>query len=336
MADVRDILDRFNVPYVERGANVKKGNINVRCPFCSDDPSHHMGIVPESGWYACWRDKAHRGKNFPRVLAALARISIDHARSVAAEYFGDWAQDDAFSKAVKAMSDVATVEAPVRKKTGPTKSLVSELRYLTIISGADPMCRRHRKYLQARGFDDPYALARRYSLMYAVGGEWRERIVIPYYFEGKLVTLVGRSLYEAHQLRYKALPDNRSLLTSKQVLYNYDRAQKRDGVLFVVEGPFDVLKFDYHARDARCGTVGLSSVSIEDEQLPLLLQLADRYKKVVVMADQAAFKQAMDMQAELGRKTVLFDWALAASFKDPGKFSARVVRDIARHYGAIE
>ena len=333
MADVREVLDRFHIPYVERGPNVKRGNVNVTCPFCTDDPSHHMGIIPESGWYGCWRDRSHRGKNFPRLLAALASISYERARDVTSEYFNDWAQDDAFSKAVRSMEDSPTIEAP-KVKRGPTHTISCELRYLQIITEFDVLCRRHRRYLSGRGFDDVDRVARRYSLMYSVGGEWRDRIVIPYYWNGRLVTLSGRSIYEDAKLRYKALSDRRSLLTTKQVLYNWDRAVKRDGVLFVVEGPFDLIKFDYHARDARCGIVALSSVAIEDDQLPYLLQLADRYSKIVVMTDQVELKQAMDMQAQIGRKAALFDWSLASSFKDPGKFDAQVVHDIVRRYGA--
>jgi hypothetical protein len=337
MADVRDILNRLHIPYVERGPNVKRGNVNIRCPWCSDDPSHHMGIVPESGWYGCWRDRSHRGKFFPRLLAAAASISIEYAKSIASEYFSEWAQDDAFSNAVKAMSDAPTDERVKAKRKPNDKTLSRELRNLQIISDKDPLCRRHRRYLEARGFPEASSVARRYSLMYAVGGEWKDRVVIPYYVSGKLVTLTGRSIYEATELRYKALPENRSILTTKQCLYNHDDAVKRDGVLFVVEGPFDVIKFDFFIPSkAHCGVVGVSSVAIEDDQLEPLLNLCERFDRVVVMADQSELKQSMDMQAQLGRKAVVFDWGLAMSKKDPGNFTKQIVRDVCRHYGACK
>jgi hypothetical protein len=63
--DWRQLLTDNRVPFIERGPNVKRGEINIRCPFCgSADPSYHMGLNLDSGWWSCWRNKdQHSGKS---------------------------------------------------------------------------------------------------------------------------------------------------------------------------------------------------------------------------------------------------------------------------------
>lgn len=331
MSNVTDVLERLHIPYVEKGSNVKRGNVNIRCPFCTDDPSHHMGIWQDRGSYSCWRDKAHRGGNFAKLVAAAAGITYERARSICSEYFGTWAQEGSFEKAVKSLSDQSeTNPEPVKPVR---RSLSKWMRGLLPLSPDDPLARRHRAYLSSRGFD-PARLARRYSLMYAVGGEWRDRIIIPYFLGGKMVTWSARSIHQSHEIRYKALADDRSIFTTKQVLYNFDRAVKREGTLFVVEGPFDTMKFDYWASGANRvpGVVGLSSVALEDEQLVQLIELSQRYQRVVLLMDPEEEGKAMAMQAEIGRKAEIFDWSIASGFEDPGAFDQRVTLRVVERY----
>lgn len=335
MSAVTDVLERLHIPYVEKGANVKKGNVNVRCPFCTDDPSHHMGVWQERGSYSCWRDRNHRGGNFAKLVAACARISYDMAKSICSEYFGSWAQEGSFEKAVQSLSDQPKAETSTRAPR--EKSLGKWMRELLPISANDPLARRHRAYLSGRGFD-PARVASRYSLLYAVGGEWRDRVVIPYFWNDKMVTWSARSLHQSHEIRYKALSDERSILTTKQVLYNFDRARKREGTLFVVEGPFDTMKFDYWVslspHRARTSVVGLSSVAMEDEQLVHLVELSDRYERVVLLMDPAEIGKATFMQGELGRKAEVFDWTFAGGYEDPGAFDKGITWKVAERYAA--
>ena len=39
MIKIIEILDKYNITYITEGSNVKEGNINIKCPFCYDDPS---------------------------------------------------------------------------------------------------------------------------------------------------------------------------------------------------------------------------------------------------------------------------------------------------------
>jgi hypothetical protein len=334
VSNVSEILERFHIPYVERGANVKRGNLNVRCPFCSDDPSHHMGINEDNGMFSCWRDRSHRGRNFARLLTALANISFEQAQAAAAEYFHVWAKEDAFETAVRSVSDDAPVAVAEKRKR--VKSVSRWIESLSPITAADIMCRRHRLYLvRDRGFarDDVPKLAARYSLMYALNGRYKERVIFPYLWKGKIVTWSGRSIYRTHPLRYIALEDEKSVRTTKQVLYNYDRAVRRSGTLFLVEGPFDCVTFDFYSRhEKRCATVALSSVAIEDEQLPYLIELAEQFERVIVMIDAAEIGLAFQMQAEIGRKAEIFDWSIAEGRKDPGEFTPAVVQKVLRNY----
>jgi hypothetical protein len=149
-----------------------------------------------------------------------------------------------------------------------------------------------------------------------------------------MVTWAARSLHQSHAVRYKALKDERSILTTKQVLYNFDRARKCEGTLFAVEGPFDTMKFDYWASTASRppGVVGLSSVAMEDEQLVHLVELVDRFERVVLLMDPGEEAKAMAMQSELGRKAEVFDWSIAESYEDPGAFDRDVTLRVVKRY----
>ena len=65
--NIQKLFDTHGVPYVSQGKNVKKGHINVACPFCGDDPSFHLGINTDTLAWSCWRNSSHRG-NYPHKL----------------------------------------------------------------------------------------------------------------------------------------------------------------------------------------------------------------------------------------------------------------------------
>lgn len=82
--DWLSLLRQQGIPFVDRGANVKRGEVNIKCPFCGTaDPSHHLGLNLDTGWWACWRNNNHRGKSPLRLLMQLLRVPYWKARQMA-------------------------------------------------------------------------------------------------------------------------------------------------------------------------------------------------------------------------------------------------------------
>lgn len=296
--DWRRVLTEHRIPFVERGANVKRGELNVRCPYCgSADPSYHMGLSLDTGYWACWRNQDHRGKSPVRLLVQLLRISYREAFTLAGLDPG-YVDPDGFTEVMaRWMNKTAVAEAP------PPRTLAFPTTFRDIT--ADRVAtRKHWNYLYTRGFPehDIDALVRIYALKADVGGRYRDRVVLPYYVEGGLVAWTARAVGPA-EIRYKDLPLDDCLVPIKQTLYNHDALLDPAAVkVVVVEGPFDALKLDFYGRDWGVRAVALSTNSITEEQIMLLHQHAPKFTSVVVMMDnstQLAIVDSMRLRQRL-------------------------------------
>lgn len=279
------VLTSNRIEYVERGPNVKRGEVNIRCPFCGNaDPSHHMGLNLESGYWACWRNQDHRGKSPVRLLVKLLRISVAAARDLAGlgESYIDPDGFDEVAARVLGRVDVAVEEHAEKFLTYPVRGEMRpiEPRGATL---------HHWRYLVSRKFPEPHlpGLCLKYHLTAAVSGSMQGRIVIPHIVDGTAVSWSGRAITNA-TLRYKDLPLSESLIPPKENLYNLDCCFPGGEVLVVVEGQMDALKLDYYGRDFRVRSVALSTNSISDEQIYLLEEVSQNFKHVLFMMDNSS------------------------------------------------
>src|SRR5271166_3036315 len=71
MIDIETTLRTYGIHFVTAGSNVAAHHINIKCPWCSHDPSEHLGIDLRTGMWGCWRDPAHRGRSLNRLLYKL-------------------------------------------------------------------------------------------------------------------------------------------------------------------------------------------------------------------------------------------------------------------------
>lgn len=284
--DFKALLDEHRIEYVTRGKNVSRGEVNIQCPFCgSADPSHHMGINLESGWWSCWRNANHRGKSPLRLLVALLRIPYWQARELAG-LGKDYVDPDGFSSVVQRLRDGwgTTVQAEQ-----------AEARVLRLDRDFRPVdgtyaTRRFEDYLcDVRGFDrrDVPDVCLDYDLHCATGGTWAGRLIMPYYMDGQLVTWTGRAIGRA-EVRYKDLSVDESLLAPKHTLYNHDALIEGGRVLVIVEGPMDAMKLDFYGRPYGVRAVGLSTNSMQDDQAYLLAESCQQFDRLGVMMDRAS------------------------------------------------
>lgn len=297
------LLRDRRIPYIERGPNVKRGEVNIKCPWCgAADPSQHMGINLETGWYACWRvNPGHGGKSPVRLLMMLLRVGYSEAREIAG-LGADYVDPEGFDALA---ARLLRGEAPPGKQVRKSAEFLAWDKYFVDIRD-DVRSRRWWNYLYAkRGFraEDIVPLCRQYQLKAARGGRWDARLVIPYFVEGRLVSWTGRAIGES-AVRYLDLSIEESIVPPKHCLLNGDCGlDPKRHTLVVVEGPLDVLKIDYYGRRRGVRAVGLSTASIGDDQLYQLEELAGLFEQTVVMMDNKTdfgTVDSMRMKQDLG------------------------------------
>lgn len=285
------VFAEHRVPYIDRGANVKRGEINIRCPFCgSADPSYHMGISLETGWYSCWRNRSqHSGKSPLRLLMRLLKIPYGVARQIAG--LGDDYVDpegfDAMAAAMMGREGFAGAQQQLKRR-----HLDLDPDFVPIAQRGST--RRHFDYMvMSRGFreTDMGFIGRRYGVCAGARGRWADRVILPYYQDGVLVTWTGRALGRS-TMRYRDLDRSEpegggdwSVLPPKETLYNHDCIADGGRVLLVVEGPMDALKLDVYGRRNGVRAVGLSTNSATDEQAFLLQAAGSAFDRVLTMMD---------------------------------------------------
>lgn len=281
------LLSEHRVPYIERGANVKRGEANVKCPLCSSsDPSYHLGINLQNGFWACWRNSDHRGKSPVRLLIKLLNVSYQEALEIAG-LDATYVDPDGFQ----------AMAAKLRRKPDEAAEAVvarhlrmdADFRLLTQAGAA----RKHWDYLDNRWFD-PGQLADEYGVMAGVEGRWKDRVIFPYYEEDRLVTWTGRAVGPA-EIRYRDLDQRPSefysgplaIVPAKQTLFNHDAMKDGGRWLILGEGPVDALKLDCYGKENGVRAVALSTASISDEQLGRLDVYASKFTHFGVMMDMA-------------------------------------------------
>lgn len=273
------VLDTNHVEYIERGPNVRRGNLNIRCPFCGNaDPSYHMGIDLSTGYWGCWRNASHRGKSPVRLLVKLLNISFAKAMEMAG-FDKDYIDPDGFTEAVAKFMNKLIVENAVTKL----------LTFPEDFKQINPMGRTSKfwNYLvDVRGFADSDipSLCRDYTLLASTGGLLKDRVVMPYVMNFELVGWTGRAIAES-TIRYKDIPLDEALVAPKETLYNHDCMLDKNRNLVVVEGQIDVLKMDFYGKDFGTRAVGISTNSMTDAQIYLLDEFSSNFKTVYFMLD---------------------------------------------------
>lgn len=321
------ILQEHSIQYVERGPNIKKGEIGITCPFCgAADSSQHMGLK-DNGWWACWRNSSHRGKSPVRLLVKLLGISYYRARELAG-LDNTYIDPDGFGVfADKLLGRVK--DAPERDSSdaGQVLALPTDFWHIE----RQGRTRRFWDYLvEQRGFGprDLADLCQKYQLRAAIAGDYKDRVILPYIVQNRIRQWTGRAIAEA-RLRYKDAPIDLAGLATKSLLYNVDAHRgKGNTVLAVVEGPIDALKLDFYGRAQGVRAVALSTNNITDDQLFELEAIAPHFKRALVMLDtekQLGIVDSMRVKAKMTQIPNLQIEPVPFGRKDCGELTPREV-----------
>lgn len=299
----------------------------MKCPWCGDDPSHHLGIHLESGHYHCWRSQSHSGSSPRELIAALVGCTLTEARAI----YGAGSQpygrsDDSF--AGESLRRLGFVLDKRPASPGPLRPLPE---FVPVRDAG--ICRTLvYPYLITRGYTrrDVGWLTERFGLMYAHSGPFTYRVIIPVVAEGRLVNWTGRSIAASEELRYKSLstdPDKAAkqglppaLVNVKETLLDFDELRRGGEVLVVTEGPFDAMRVALLGERQGVRATCLFGKEVVPAQVDLLAQLSDKYDRVVAMFDRGT---AFDVFLHVPDYLHIGEVELPYGVKDPAELSQR-------------
>lgn len=313
-----DFLRHRGIEFIERGANVARGHVNIQCPFCGPrDHSQHMGLQLSTGYWGCWRDSKHRGKNPVRLLMALVHCSLEEAKKLVEE-------DKPMAGSLSELR--AKLDKKEEEQLTEFKAVQWPKEFFPVAEYRNGMRGLFRSYLEDRGFPDARKVARDYALRGCLGGKFSYRLIFPLHFEGKLVGWTGRSIRKA-LLRYVTDPPGE---LTNHLLIGYDGAKEKPGhTLVLVEGPVDWLKIDHYGKVFGFRCVGLLGTHLSEPKLRLLSSLVPLYQRVLLLLDPDALGRALGLQERLrllGKPVGVLQ--LPAGAEDPGALSPRGVRKL--------
>jgi len=259
---IEDFLFDHDIEFKTKGKNIGKGNIGIKCIYCNDK-SNHLAIKKNNGVFYCLKC-GERG-NMISLIVDLLSVSKREAIKTSSKYDGISESHGSPARSCQPVSiSWDTVMPPLNEKFLPSP---------------------HKKYLEKRKFN-PDFLQWKYNLstpkIYNVG-DWKHRIIIPYFDKKKIITYSGRSISENPKLKYFHLSEKKCIRTPKQVLYGLEFCSKN---IMLVEGVTDV----WAIGD---GAVALSGKQLTPDQEILLLE--HNPKKVYILLDPDAIEQAKDI-----------------------------------------
>lgn len=288
MLNITKLLGEIGVAHWTYGKNVQEGWTSVSCPHCGDR-SNHGAFSPTGTAYSCFKCGRHS------------------VRETVAKY--------------------VTWEEAGRLITEHSSSLnfcntQEKLRAGSVAWPPEGACKdmpeAHAQYLIDRGYN-PQQIEELYGIssMYHTG-DFKYRILIPIFENGRVVTYVGRDITGKAPLRYKNLSSSRSIKQAKEVIYNLDSVHE---TAIVCEGITDAWRFGVHGV-ATCGLV-TTQAQID--------ALAKRIKHAFICFDSEpqAQKQARLLGEALAYQGTKVE-ILSIDASDPGELSAEEADEIRR------
>ena len=284
-----------------------KGWVNVNCPFCKNPPDTHCngGFSESVPAFNCWRCGKH---NWVEALSLIFQVSPTEAKKMALNFSAGSA-------------------TPLSKKVSLGKNLK--------MPGYESFTEVEKDYLERRGFFIP-EVKRKFGIRGGgIAGEWSYRILIPIFYNGRLVSWTGRSILPKDILdqdkipRYKNLSVEKSEINPKDIFFNLDNS--RNDSVILVEGPFDVLKM---GNDTICSL----GTSVTSAQKLLLLK---RYKKVFIAFDNEPAAQekgrvlGKDLNS-LGLDVEVVNVCEDYCKNDPGELVKKEVVEIKKELGLFD
>jgi DNA primase len=275
---IKEYLNEIDIEYSESGEkNVTEGHVNIRCPFCEQDPSRHLGIDLTSGVFHCWI--CDETGNMVKLAKALEGISWSSAKK----------RVESFDKTQVIEGDIVET---VNSLIDTTKKEEVKFEWISLPKESIKINKKSKytilqKFLQDRKIT--MDMCYKYDLHYCKKGKYRDRIVIPIYStNGDLLGFTSRDMTGKSKLKYvhpRGFP-------IKNYLYNLDLFNGK--TLILVEGCIDAMRVGE-------GAVALfnSEMSIAQERTIREMHRKDLFDEIVVALDSDAYLKGVDIGHKL-------------------------------------
>ena len=255
----------FGVEHLTEGhKHCRPGWVNAVCPYCTGNPGWHLSWNIQEEYFVCWRCGWHPPL---KTFSLLTNVSEYEVKNVLPSY---------------GINRTIIHRKEVEKKELKFPSGVSELRV------------SHTKYLIERGFTpskiiDTWKIQSTSPTSLLDGMSYKHRILIPFYWNGQVVSFDSRDVTDKQQNKYQACPKEREILEHKKILYGNQEYWTDTGIC--VEGPTDVW---------RLGPASFATSGIKYTPAQLKL-IANTFKRVAVVYDDEsqAQTQAKNLVADL-------------------------------------
>lgn len=220
-----EVLTKYSIPFWTHGKNVSEDTINIKCPFCNDH-SNHCGIFKSNLVYSCWRCQA-KG-HLSKLLTTITHISYEQAKNEC---------------------DVMGVVKEDRKEKVTTIEEIQYPEYFQLITG-DTDIELLNAWMKRRKIDKVTLIEHKCGICEV--GDFSNRLIIPVFYQDKLVAYQGADLTGKATLKYRT-----SKAEINNYLYNYDNIGKH--TMVITEGVLDawrvgnsaVASFGTHLTDVQ-------------------------------------------------------------------------------------
>lgn len=268
--NIIQLFQDYGVPYHTEGYKYcRPGWVNVDCPFCQGgNPGPHLGFeIDNVHTPHCWRCGFH-----PIVLTISKLININETdvRKILKNYNYFY---------YSSSKDLTKVKAKPFKLPSNTMLLKES----------------HKKYLEKRGFDadkleNDWHLLGTGPVSFLGDINYKHRIIIPFFWDNKVVSFDSRDITGKHIAKYMACPKEREITPHKEILYGKQKAWGKTGIC--VEGPTDVWRLGFDS-------FAVSGINYHPKQVRLMARL---FSRIAVVFDVSELKESEFQESEFNKK----------------------------------
>jgi len=297
--DIITFLEDLDIPYT-----YSSEWINMQCPFCHD-AGEHIGIHLEKGSINCWKCGTHK---LPKLIK---------------EFETDKNPYEIIKKYKKGKNEESICSTQTqtyqqnKAENERNNNKVGRHRQISLPVGIYDFTKRHKRYLIDRRFN-PKELSKDWRVSKGTEGigDYKFRIIIPIYHEGKLVSFQGRDITGKQKDKYKTCHDT----NIKNYLYGLDYVTN-DKVI-ITEGVMDVWRL------GKGNAVATFGINYTMKQVRLISN--KRIKRVGILFDNGedAYQQALKLQADLNNTNVDAYLLKLPENKDPAELNKEQIKKI--------
>ena len=302
LPELQRVLTQRNIAWKP---TTKLHEISIRCPVCKDH-EFRMQVNPaivskdgNTGWAFCYR-RWHAIPLQELLKQLKIDVTIDNEPVIRTDF-------EAFQDKMQELKNpTPSITAPSVLRTG-----IKTDGFCKIIPATSWSGKRCLAYLHQRGFTED--IIDTYQLMYDPLGDYRDRVIIPFYERGRLVYFQARDITGNAERKVLNPKETDIGVGKSDLLFNHDQAKKHKNVV-VCEGWAS-------SMSAGLNSVAINGKSASHRQRSLLLL---NWKDITVMLDHGAEREAFELAGYLKNSTNKVSVVLLP-YGDPNDFEHQVL-----------